>query len=278
MSSAEHVALRAFDADLFLLGHGLRDLARKEDVSARRRNELGAWAASRGLHLRAVATGGPDAAARGLGASGESSSVFIGRDEASLDAAIGWTRIEEAAGHVERERAVRELGRLLGYPACCVDAFAAQPTGDDAASLGRLFGSTPLGTIDPLCNFLLPGSPVRHVPCAWDCGATHQAAREALRRAAQVAPAVAASLRALMSCALLVYDRFRVVVLVGQPRADGTIAVSERYTLLDLCSDEALHASPELRRFARSASELPSEVPPTGLPGARLLRFSGTEP
>jgi hypothetical protein len=275
VTATDHAsALRAFDADLFLLEQGLRAVARKEDVSPRQAAELAAWAERCGLGCRAVSTGGPAAAQRGLGGAIETQSVFLGRDAAELEAAIGWMRIEETPGHDQRRRARAEAGRLLGYPRCCVAAFAAQPVCDDAACLERWLGSATASALDPWCNFLLPGSPVRHYPCRADCPATHEAASVALRRMAQVVPAVAAALRALLDRPVLVVDRFRFVVLVGAERTDGSIDVTERYTLLDLCAEEAVQASPDLRRFAQLASELPATLPPTGARDARLLRFA----
>ena len=281
MTDSDHAAaLRAFDADLFLLAHGLRTVARKEDVSPLRAAELATWAGRHGLGWRAVPTGGPAAAQRGLGGASETQSVFLGRDAADLDAAIGWMRIEQSPGHAERQRARAEAGRLLGYPRCCAEAFAAQPVCDDGACLERWLGTATASRLDPWCNFLLPGSPVRHYPCRADCAATHRAASTALGRIEHAVPAAGAALRALLDRPVLVVDRFRLVVLVGAERADGTMDVSERYTLLDLCAEEAVQASPELRRFAELASRLPSTLPPAGMSGARLLRFAplGAEP
>jgi hypothetical protein len=77
---------------------------------------------------------------------------------------------------------LRELGALLGYPRCCVEAFAAQPhRGDDAQNRRATFARTPPGGEPwpwPLDNLVV--MPVPFFPCTYRCEPALAWARTAL--------------------------------------------------------------------------------------------------
>lgn len=90
--------------------------------------------------------------------------LFVGRDRGRIEAAI-------ACDLAKTDEADRELGRLLGYPRCCVDAFvesSSQRKNPDVhrAALERTRGRAlpRLNTAD-LAVFHL----VSWYPCAYDC-------------------------------------------------------------------------------------------------------------
>lgn len=149
-----------FDMDLFLVTAGLRDLGKWEGIGDERLPAELARLERAGLDSRAVP-----------GPSQGESVVFFARDEATLEFA---ERLELAYRKTRRfeDRAPvsRELGRLLGYPACCVEAWAVGPQEDEPA-IERL-GATLGRPLDPRMNFFPRSfSPVGFLPCDVGCAA-----------------------------------------------------------------------------------------------------------
>lgn len=94
--------------------------------------------------------------------------LFVGRERAHLEAACA-AEMAQDEGHVT-------LGRLLGYPRCCVEAFDAAATPRRSATvLSRSLAATH-GPLDPLLNVL--DLDVFHFvswyPCAFDCAHTRR--------------------------------------------------------------------------------------------------------
>jgi hypothetical protein len=94
------------------------------------------------------------------------------------------------------------LGRLLGYPACCADAFATRwnearelHQGDVAGLVAKTGGAGPFPW--PLNPFLRYGGSelVPHFPCRFDCPASLDLARRLLATLELAEPAHAAALR-----------------------------------------------------------------------------------
>lgn len=103
-----------------------------------------------------------------------------------------------AAAFADPARGAREAGRLLGYPRCCVEAFATSPFpgGDDWSHFLRGLRATrrrPSWMLNALANLAL----VPFHPCRLDCPAASAFARGILRaQPLQSRPALRARLSA----------------------------------------------------------------------------------
>lgn len=168
-----HLALPPdFDMDVFLVERGLRELGKWEGVPDESLQARRSHLAALGLASRVVP--GPPSGV---------SVVFFSASEATLDDA---ERLEveyrATRSYADRAPSSRELGRLLGYPACCVEVWATGPQHDEGA-LARLDARVD----DPapaLLNFFPRHfAPVGFVPCHLRCG-------EALRHGRRVANAL----------------------------------------------------------------------------------------
>src|SRR5690606_22633614 len=105
-----------------------------------------------------------------------------GRD---LEAVLEAYEIEKGLVGSSCERApfVREMGRLLGYPDCCVEAYARAPLQDDATHIARL-SEAHEGRLAPEQNWTAFRL-FSHSPCKPSCEATARLGRktfEALAR------------------------------------------------------------------------------------------------
>jgi hypothetical protein len=137
-------------------------------------------------------------------------------------------RMAELQAEADPSAALRELGALAGYPACCIDAFARQ---DDRAnnsrnrycSQARTLRSdrtTPLPWPWELNN--LHTMTVPFYPCSYRCAAALEWARSALAELARQHPATAAALRAFLARPVLYFDHDHQLVLDGKA-SDGEI-------------------------------------------------------
>jgi hypothetical protein len=122
-------------------------------------------------------------------------------------------------------RALAEIGALVGYPPCCVAAFARQ---DDRANNSRNRyesrartlapdGSTPAPWPWELNNLHTMVAPF--YPCSYRCAAALAWARAALAELARAHPAFAAELGAVLSRPVLYFDHDHQLVFDGA--ADG---------------------------------------------------------
>ena len=135
--------------------------------------------------------------------------LFFSRDPALAERAAEIYRDGQVSRHVE------EMGALLGYPPCCVAAFAALP---DRANNSFLRHATRLAThldegpFDPFLNNLsLVATPF--YPCSYRCAEAGRRSREVLRE--ELVPQIARFLRWL-SMPVLYVDDARMVLLEGQ--------------------------------------------------------------
>jgi hypothetical protein len=159
-------------------------------VAGPRLEEFTAMCRARGLHV--VADGTED------GRAAERVHVFLGHDRSAVDRArrAGWRRpvgsLTGLGGRAGRHGTKPWIdhywfGLDLGYPQCCIRAFAKR---DNWSAEGSAHYSSWLATGEPsmLCNPLLRSgglSWTAHLPCRFDCEETVAAAvavRAALRR------------------------------------------------------------------------------------------------
>lgn len=227
-------ATGAADAQWLALRRGIkpmvRELLRAQDVRA----QLSAWHDAGYIavhHKERVSLGSWDGmTGTHAGAGRRYWVVYVGRpaDEAQmrkaseLDADL--LADTESTGLAER---VREHGRLLGYPTCCVDAYASlghvhdnyQPIAASAARTARFDWRTNVlsaGALTFLCWF----------PCRFDCPAS-------LQYAAALAPhlpaeSLAAAERWLKPARLYVNERMQLLFEDSVRTGERTIEVGQR--------------------------------------------------
>ncbi|MBI4956582.1 MAG: radical SAM protein, partial [Myxococcales bacterium] len=231
------------DREVVQLGHGLRDLIKIERSTVAAAEETAAAYRARGFSA-AVYTGPP-----GPGGSVRRAIAFVAREPKALDEALA---VEPAmtGPHDERAPLVRRMGRLLGYPECCVAAFAAAPEQDDATHVARLARLHP-GTLRPEQNWAaLPLRPFSHFPCTPTCEATARLGRATLELLAALGPDVGPKLeRALGSVALVAaVDRFA-LLLAPRPDGPGAWTYEEVLSHRNLGTDDAVLRRPAFRAF-----------------------------
>jgi hypothetical protein len=108
--------------------------------------------------------------------------VFLGRDEQAVAEAIRLTEVVEGARDpADAAGAVRALGGLYGYPACCAAAFAARAD-EVARRTSWLQVAQRVAVPGPVPCELNPGCAalVRYVPCSLACAETRRLAGDLL--------------------------------------------------------------------------------------------------
>ncbi len=150
-----------FDAELVGLELGLRTLVKREHFTEVAADTDGAWLAGQGILVSR-----PD-----LPRSDARRVTFGARSERALHDA---QRLEGLLARSETSKAASaELGRLLGYPDCCVEAHANLATRDDASLLDSCLPRFPYEPASPLTLWLAaPLALVSHTPCSLRCKAT----------------------------------------------------------------------------------------------------------
>ena len=149
--------------------------------------------------------------------------LYIARD-AELARRAAYLQAE-----VDPTAAIGEIGALVGYPPCCVEAFAQQ---DDRANNSRNRyhsqartlrpdGSTPTPWPWELNN--LHTMVVPFYPCSYRCTAALAWARSCLEEMTRAHPALAGELRTTLAQPVLYFDHDHQLVLDGEC-ADGRVA------------------------------------------------------
>jgi len=115
------------------------------------------------------------------GTGGACQHLFFGRDRAQVERAVELSRrcMDRPSGSRGEDQA--EIGRLLGYPGCCVDAYRRDPSlhGKDALLHLRRRIDEPGEVIPELAPVSLLGSLV-HVPCTLGCEASADIVRRTI--------------------------------------------------------------------------------------------------
>ena len=213
-------------------------------------------------------------------AAGARRALFIGRDRARIDEAI-------ACDLAKTDEGDRALGRLLGYPRCCVEAFVATSRHRLNTDLYAAAAARTKGAPRPRLNGL--DLAVFHyiswAPCAFDCALTGAYADAVAARMARWSSFVTKIDEALDAHRLVILDE---VQLSLRGAFDGPALVireawptaRDRHPMADLDPD-ALEAVARIFALVRRAKRL--EISPEGLlldgalvpgtPRALLVRF-----
>jgi hypothetical protein len=137
--------------------------------------------------------------------------LYVARDAAAARRAVAL----QTEGDPTRDAA--ELGALMGYPRCCVDAFIAQPTrGDNTRNRYLVAARTPTGErawpwqLNELHVRLVP-----FFPCSYRCVAAVAFAEAALAALDAVHPGAVARLRAQLARPVLYLEHAQQLWLTG---------------------------------------------------------------
>lgn len=199
-----------FDHELAQLELGLRRVIKREFCRAGEQEEMRA----RGWDVVRI-DGGYQVGARSADVqhdSGSHRTVFIGTAQA-VEAACIFESTERTAQGEARREAMRGLGELLGYPACCTRAYLTQTEQGESASFARLFEVGPHQTASPGNNlFVLSHALISHFPCALNCEHSASLAMATWARIYTESPERANALLRLLSAPITVWDRYRFLV------------------------------------------------------------------
>lgn len=165
-------------------------------------------------------------------ATGEQWLVIAGRDVARVDAAFELdSRLLGQIRSAPQPADVTALGELLGYPGCCVKAYAdLLPIHDNRYVIKTTMRRSE--RFDPLLNNLSLGS-FHHIPwfpCAYDCPESIAIATRVDEALLQRAPSAHAAVHKAAVLPRLYMDDRRQVILDGRVQADGSVAFVDAYT------------------------------------------------
>ena len=233
--------------------------------------------------------------------------IMAARDPARLDAFKACVSVKAAARTAaDTARETARMGRLLGYPACCVKAFvAAEKTADGAprawafprALLRRPARAIPYG-LNFLYNFhsrssgpdreletmlrggyrLMEAYLLPWIPCSWTCAPSRAFAQKLEAALAARLPDVARGLREILSLPVLVIDGWRFVPLSGASAGGRRLSYAGTVQARTLASKEItalLERGGVLRETARGVVISRAGKIVGSVPGARLFDFSG---
>jgi hypothetical protein len=180
--------------------------------------------------------------------SGAFTTVFVGKEDA-VHRAIELEHIERGPEPEKRLLAMRELGLLLGYPACCTKSYEAQQTQDESSSFARLLGNDASVQGHHANNlFLLDHQLISHFPCSLLCEKSAEVGLQALEICRSRTPTYGESLDILLRAPIRVWDRFR--FLIQHPTL-GELRPNQ------LSLEERVHRHPALRSFLSQLPLLP---------------------
>ena len=143
---------------------------------------------------------------------GKAQTAFIGR-HADVSRALRLETQERHAKGQDRREAMAEFGQLLGYPACCTQAYLEQAEQSESASFARLLHNTEGKTFPRLNNlFVLRHQLISHFPCDLSCAKSAAVGDLGLQALASEDANLATALSALLAAPITVWDRFRFVI------------------------------------------------------------------
>ncbi len=146
---------------------------------------------------------------------------YVGRDAKRIEDAAqleSWMSLDGGLARGDLSQATRRLGELLGYPRCCIEAFAALGPTDLNVEPVRAAADRTV-TFDPLLDNL--SLSVCHLigwfPCRYDCEPSREVARAVERKLAAEVPTGIAALRRYLAMPRLYCDDRRQIVFDGKP-------------------------------------------------------------
>lgn len=224
---AEGPGIWPFDAELAGLRVGRRRLLLRESMSAHAAERDAAWLTSQGVAVRRV-----EREARPL--------LYAALDASSLEEAAS-RHADACREHAGWRDAVAWMGDALGYPRCCVEAFARVRRRDDVTLFAERLPPLPSPPASPL-NVWLAGALalVSHGPCSLACAPTEALAAAVLAELDRATPGFAARWRALASRVHAVSADGRAFALAatGDLVRDGVLHVDDALELTSVADGE----------------------------------------
>lgn len=194
-------------------------------------------------------------------AAGADVTVFVGT-ESDVELACALERVARRNVDLARLTAVAELRRLLGFPACCIEAHLRAEDWSDEATVARLLSPGPHEGLPPTNNlFVLEHRLISHFPCTLDCAASADLGQRALHLIDQADPSRGQALRTLLTAPIHVWDRRR--FLIDHPEAG-------RITANRLTRAPVVTADPGYQQFTAALPTVPA--------GGWQLAFNGAPP
>lgn len=219
-------ALRRIDLERLLLLEGGKRVLKKERRSEAEAARLADGYRADGLRVAVLREEGRP----GLGTDGAHQvptfTVIASREAATVEEAVEWTRVEVATGGEARVRgrARYRMGRLLGYPECCLEFYEDLDIREDEEAVYSAWRGT-RGTVRG--TILATGhgeySVLSHAPCSFACepsAALAERILDLLRREDEAAWRAAVR---VAECALLYAGDHLRFLLEGERDADGAI-------------------------------------------------------
>lgn len=205
-------AVAAFDREIEAVAAGEKRACLKEGVWRDDVDALVRAYETMGLAARVVSTherGGDDGR---HGRGNTHAIVAVARDTATLDFVVKHQRAVEGGDPTH----IAPMGELMGYPRCCVEAFAAQRAHGDNLDLERApFRAHPERPLAPPVSRFGSVSLVSHMLCAPDCAPSVELAKARLAVVASIDPAASERIASHLATPVLRLDYRRAALLEG---------------------------------------------------------------
>lgn len=203
------------DIELELLKAGIKQLVKREAVPAARVAAALKTFRDAGLRAQAVPIPSPRGAYSLAGKSprGRTATVLVAREDSALrqGAALEASILSDEASQGRRRQAKRSMGELLGYPACCVEAYLSR---GDIISMTEYHLAPYVNTAEH-CDPLLNPLTFLYFTCSCGCSAASENARAALAISEAASPKAAAKYKSVSAMPVLFWDCGRHLFLDG---------------------------------------------------------------
>ncbi len=204
-------AAAAFDPEIEALGVTAKVASLKESVRGADAEDMARAYRAMGLAAEVVLRHSMERTSGAHASGADHAVVCVARDEVSLAAVLSAQRSLAASRGAANREAVRELGAHMGYPECCVAAFAdLEDRGDNLANERAPFLRSPEAPLHPLLHRTGAVRLLAHHLCSPACAASIAFAERVVDRLRAADPDAPARLLALLRAPSLFldYDRF----------------------------------------------------------------------
>ncbi len=225
-------ALHRIDLERLLLLDGGKRVLKKERQPEPEAERLAEGYRADGLRVAILREEGR----AGLGTNGPvqdkvpTFTVIASREAATVEEAVEWTRVEVATGGDARlrGRARYRMGRLLGYPDCCLEFYEDLDIRTDEEAVYAAWRGT-RGTVrgSILATGLGDYSVLSHAPCSFACESSAVLAERLLDLLRREDEAAWRAATRVSNCLLLYAGERRRFFLEGTRDADGTVRYRE---------------------------------------------------
>lgn len=218
------LGLVGLDLELAAIRAGHKAASLKENVPVALAPGLVRAYRAMGLHAEVTSTHTCDRSTGVHRAGGEHAIVAVA---ATAEALAKVLELQRALSISRGREDVEQLGRLMGYPACCSAAFAEQlDRGDNADNERRSLLRFPDAPLAPLLNRFGPFPLVSHHVCSPHCEPSLELARRALDLVRERNPKAAQVVEAGQARPVLFLDYERIVDLEGRFEGDDFVIAS----------------------------------------------------